>query len=113
MATTKKGIYYPDDYSAMADIPADMKKMAESLQNIFDTGGLDKVEGTMIFRGSWIAGYTYQKGDVVYESNQFFVAISENDSRYPSEQAEYWKPLSDGASVPAGRNDRTSFSKKI
>lgn len=30
MATTKNGYYYPDDYEADADIPNDMKKMAES-----------------------------------------------------------------------------------
>lgn len=31
MATTSKGIYYPDNYSEVADIPADMKEMAESV----------------------------------------------------------------------------------
>lgn len=31
MATTTNGIYYPNDYSAVADVPEDMKKMAESI----------------------------------------------------------------------------------
>lgn len=31
MATTEKGIYYPNDYSEAADIPADMQTMAESV----------------------------------------------------------------------------------
>ena len=35
MATTNKGIYYPDDYTKLADVPNDMKKMAESINVIF------------------------------------------------------------------------------
>ena len=31
--TTEKGIYYPTDYSDVADIPSDMKEMAESIDN--------------------------------------------------------------------------------
>ena len=31
MASTKQGIYYQDDYSLVADVPNDMKKMAESV----------------------------------------------------------------------------------
>lgn len=31
MATTKKGIYYPTDYTKPADVPDDMKKLAESV----------------------------------------------------------------------------------
>lgn len=31
MATTTNGIYYPSDYDAVADIPEDMRKMAESI----------------------------------------------------------------------------------
>ena len=31
MATTEKGIYYPDDYTKTADVLADMKTMAESV----------------------------------------------------------------------------------
>ena len=33
MATTKNGIYYPGNYESVADVPADMKKMAESIDN--------------------------------------------------------------------------------
>lgn len=32
MATTTNGIYYPNDYSAIADVPEDMKKMANSIE---------------------------------------------------------------------------------
>ena len=34
MATTENGIYYPNDYSKKADVPDDMKKMAESIDPI-------------------------------------------------------------------------------
>lgn len=33
MATTKNGIYYPGNYESVADVPTDMKKMAESIDN--------------------------------------------------------------------------------
>lgn len=36
MATTQKGTYYPSDYSKIADIPEDMKKMAESIDEQTD-----------------------------------------------------------------------------
>lgn len=36
MATTNKGIYYPDDYSQVADVPADLKKLAESVDEAID-----------------------------------------------------------------------------
>ena len=36
MASTKKGIHYPDDYSSIADVPADMQKMAESINKLFE-----------------------------------------------------------------------------
>ena len=36
MAITIKGIYYPYDYNAEADVPKDMKQMAESIDGILD-----------------------------------------------------------------------------
>ena len=36
MATTKNGINYPDNYSAMADIPNDLKEMAESIDTAIE-----------------------------------------------------------------------------
>ena len=36
MATTPKGIYYPNNYNEIADIPEDMKKMAESIDEVFE-----------------------------------------------------------------------------
>lgn len=48
MARTTNGIYYPDDYTEVADIPEDMKKMAEStdeaLENL-NENKVDKVAG--------------------------------------------------------------------
>lgn len=41
MAKTKKGIYYPNDYSQLADVPEDMKKMAESIDKAFDDNEYD------------------------------------------------------------------------
>ena len=48
MATTNKGIYYPNDYSNVADVPEDMKKLAESVDtqiSNLDTNKVDKVNG--------------------------------------------------------------------
>ncbi len=36
MATTKKGIYYQGDYKKAADVLADMKKMAESIDKVIE-----------------------------------------------------------------------------
>ena len=36
MANTEKGIYYPDDYTKAADVLADMKTMAESIDNVIE-----------------------------------------------------------------------------
>lgn len=48
MATTNKGIYYPNNYSNVADVPEDMKKLAESVDtqiSNLDTNKVDKVDG--------------------------------------------------------------------
>lgn len=36
MSRTQKGIIYPDNYSAIADIPEAMKDMAESIDSVFE-----------------------------------------------------------------------------
>ncbi len=36
MATTQKGIYYPDNYEAVADVPEDMQTMAESIDTAIE-----------------------------------------------------------------------------
>ena len=36
MATTSKGIYYPNDYTKVADVPADMKALAKSVDTVID-----------------------------------------------------------------------------
>lgn len=41
MATTENGTYYPSDYSSVADVPGDMKKMAESI----DANKVQKIKG--------------------------------------------------------------------
>lgn len=46
MATTEKGIYYPNDYSSVADVPTDMKKMAESIDNAI--GNIPQYDDTKI-----------------------------------------------------------------
>ncbi|MGN1298078.1 MAG: hypothetical protein ACI4VH_06680 [Clostridia bacterium] len=108
MATTSRGIYYPSDYSAMADIPADMKKMAESIEGVFQSGGA--TEGTMVYRGEWQAGITYYKDNVVCAQGkeEYFIALATNSSEYPSEHAEYWKPLSKNTST-TGTNGKSAY----
>ena len=44
MATTTNGIYYPNDYNAAADIPADLKKMAESIDKNIQDNNYDDTE---------------------------------------------------------------------
>lgn len=44
MATTNKGIYYPNDYTQAADVPNDMKKMAESIDKAIDDSAYDDSE---------------------------------------------------------------------
>lgn len=41
MATTKNGTYYPGDYNSKADVPEDMKKMADSI----DANKVQKIKG--------------------------------------------------------------------
>lgn len=41
MATTNKGIYYPTDYTKVADVPADMKALAESVDTAIENSEYD------------------------------------------------------------------------
>lgn len=41
MATTNKGIYYPADYTKVADVPADMKALAESVDTAIENSKYD------------------------------------------------------------------------
>lgn len=41
MATTNKGIYYPTDYTKVADVPADMKALAESVDTAIENSKYD------------------------------------------------------------------------
>lgn len=42
MAKTSKGIYYPYNYSEIADVPEDMKQMAESINKILEDKEVDE-----------------------------------------------------------------------
>ena len=46
MSNTAKGIYYPGSYASVADVPEDMKKMAESVDEAIENTEVveDKVE---------------------------------------------------------------------
>lgn len=44
MATTKNGIYYQDDYTKVADVPEDLKKLAESVDTAIDNVQKDAQE---------------------------------------------------------------------
>ena len=44
MATTESGIYYPNDYNSVADVPEDMKKMAESIEEKVVKGKIKSIE---------------------------------------------------------------------
>ena len=44
MATTTKGIYYPNDGTQSADVLTDMKKMAESIDTAIDGDQFDPTQ---------------------------------------------------------------------
>ena len=48
MATTQKGIYYPNDYTKVADVPADMKALAESVDTAIENATKDLAKNTDI-----------------------------------------------------------------
>lgn len=41
MSKTAKGIYYPGDYTSVADIPKDLKEMAESIEEVIENEAYD------------------------------------------------------------------------
>ena len=44
MATTENGVYYQDDYTKIADILADMEKMAESIDELIEKTKYDDTD---------------------------------------------------------------------
>ena len=44
MAKTTKGIYYPSDYESVADVPSDLKEMAESIEQMIENEAYDDTE---------------------------------------------------------------------
>lgn len=48
MATTNKGIYYQYDYNVEADVPKDMKQMAESIDELLNNYASENWVNTQI-----------------------------------------------------------------
>lgn len=75
MATTKNGIPYPDDYNAVADVPEDMKKMAEATDELIDELKTDvaNIEKEQLVQNSNISSLNYyvaQNSEEIYENSK-------------------------------------------
>lgn len=87
MATTQNGIYYPDDYTEVADIPADMEDMAESIDTALDTK-VDKEAG------KGLSTYNFgvvSKGrlDSLWENKDIIATkIAQDRATYPRTEGE-------------------------
>lgn len=44
MANTAKGIYYPGSYASVADVPRDLKEMAESIEKVIKNEAYDETQ---------------------------------------------------------------------
>lgn len=60
MATTENGTYYPSDYSSVADVPSDMKKMAESI----DANKVQKIPGKTLSTNDFTNEYKQKLEDL-------------------------------------------------
>lgn len=60
MATTKNGTYYPSDYNSMADVPEDMKKMADSI----DANKVQKIKGKELSTNDFTNEYKQKLEDL-------------------------------------------------
>ena len=95
MAETGMGIYYPNNYGVTADIPADMKKMAESIDpivvrheaNIYnlDTDKVDKEEGKGLSTEDFT---TEEKEKLAGLSNYDDTEVKKSISQINQEQTE-------------------------
>lgn len=68
MAKTKKGIYYPSDYNNVADVPEDMKQMAESMEKMIENNiepEINRLEQKYNEQIKNIASGEYQNAEIV------------------------------------------------
>lgn len=95
MAKTNKGIYYPSDYNAVGDIPADFKQMAESI---------DEAIGKNIEGGS---GGTGQNGLSAYE-----IAIQKG---FEGTEEEWLQSLNgkDGKNGANGQDGKSAYEVAV
>ena len=73
MATTKNGIPYPNDYNAVADVPKDIKKMAEATDELIDELKTDvaNIEKEQLVQNLSISSLNYyvdQNSEEIYEN---------------------------------------------
>ena len=105
MATTEKGIYYPNDYSNVADVPEDMKKLAESVDTVvsnLDTNKVDKVDG----KGLSTNDYTNEdKAKLDSLENYDDTEITQEIEDIQEEQAKQNEDIEDLKQINAKQDD--------
>ena len=105
MATTNKGIYYPNNYSNVADVPEDMKKLAESVDtqiSNLDTNKVDKVDG----KGLSTNDYTNEdKAKLDSLENYDDTAIKQDIEDIQEEQAKQNEDIEDLKQINAKQDD--------
>ena len=105
MATTNKGIYYPNNYSNVADVPEDMKKLAESVDtqiSNLDTNKVDKVNG----KGLSTNDYTNEdKAKLDSLENYDDTAIKQDIEDIQEEQAKQNEDIEDLKQINAKQDD--------
>lgn len=86
MATTKKGIYYPDDYNSVADVPEDFKEMAESIDKTIEDNKyndkkiidrLDKIDDS-------IEDLNKQDGDTIKDIEDINEKLTNTIKQFPT-----------------------------
>ena len=90
MATTKNGIPYPDDYNAVADVPEDMKKMAEATDELIDELKTDvaNIEKEQLVQNSSISSLNYyveQNSEEIYENANNIIALQKENTALKEE----------------------------
>ena len=86
MATTENGTYYPDNYNSVADVPSDMKKMAESI----DANKVQKVPGKTLSTNDFTNEYKQKLDNLENyddtETKEEIQEIKENITQIEEEQ---------------------------
>lgn len=88
MATTENGTYYPSDYSSVADVPSDMKKMAESI----DANKVQKIKGKGLSTKDFTGEYEQKLEDL---ENYDDTEVKEDISDIKEEQTAQDKNIED------------------